>query len=239
MGGAGRRGDMNAMLDALPALQLAELKAKDAIMVTTTVGSDPVKVTATFLLAGVEDVLRAAPTATRDLMSGWNMAAAAAAKDSSTAHYIRTGGSRGSVSRVRGNMLKFQRVLVVVLMAAAAMAQQRTGTLRGVLTDDSGAVIPAASISVSGNGAQHNAQTQADGSYTVSGLAPGQYTVHVAYPGFAPVDRSVNLSAGGNVQVPIQLSIVAEKQEVTVARRGRPHGERRSGQQRHRAGAQG
>jgi len=72
-GAGGGRADLNAMLDGLPALQLAELKPKDAIMVTTTVGSDPGTVTATFLLAGVEDVLRAAPTATRDLMSGWNM----------------------------------------------------------------------------------------------------------------------------------------------------------------------
>jgi len=72
-GGGGRGGDLNTMLDGLPALQLADLKPKDAIMVTTTIGTDPGKVTATFLLAGVEDVLRAAPTATRDLMSGWNM----------------------------------------------------------------------------------------------------------------------------------------------------------------------
>ncbi len=72
-GGGGRgRGDVNSLLDGLPALQLSELKPKDAIMVTTTIGSDPAKVTATFLLAGVEDVLRAAPSATRDLMSGWN-----------------------------------------------------------------------------------------------------------------------------------------------------------------------
>ncbi len=119
-------------------------------------------------------------------------------------------------------MLKLRQVLLVVLLVAAAMAQPRTGTLRGVLTDDSGAVIPAASISVSGNGAQRTAQTQADGSYTVSGLAPGQYTVHVAYPGFATVDRPVSLSAGANVQVPIQLSIVAEKQEVTVASESGP-----------------
>ena len=72
-GRGGRGGDVNAMLDSLPGLQLAELKPKDAIMVTTTEGSDPEKVTATFLLAGVEDILRAAPTATRDLMSGWNV----------------------------------------------------------------------------------------------------------------------------------------------------------------------
>jgi Domain of unknown function (DUF5666) len=71
--GRGGRGDLNSMLDGLPALQLADLKPKDAIMVTTTLGSDPAKVTATFLLAGVEDVLRAAPTATRDLMGNWNV----------------------------------------------------------------------------------------------------------------------------------------------------------------------
>ncbi|HUB35114.1 MAG TPA: TonB-dependent receptor [Bryobacteraceae bacterium] len=114
-------------------------------------------------------------------------------------------------------MLKLDRVLLFVLMTAAAVAQPRTGTLRGVLTDDSGAVIPAASVSVNGNGGPRTSQTQADGTYTFSGLAPGQYTVHVAYPGFANVDKAVTVSAGGTVQVPIQLSIVAEKQEVTVA----------------------
>jgi hypothetical protein len=61
------------MLDRLPAIQLAELKPKDAIMVSTTMGSDPSKVTAVMLLAGVEPVLTAAPTATRDIMGGWNL----------------------------------------------------------------------------------------------------------------------------------------------------------------------
>ena len=42
-------------------------------MVSTTQGSDPGKVTAITLLAGVEPILTAAPTATRDIMSGWNL----------------------------------------------------------------------------------------------------------------------------------------------------------------------
>jgi hypothetical protein len=71
--GGGRGGDLGQMLDRLPAIQLAELKPKDALMVSTTSGSDPSKVTAVMLLAGVEPVLTAAPTATRDIMSGWNL----------------------------------------------------------------------------------------------------------------------------------------------------------------------
>jgi hypothetical protein len=71
--GGGRGGDIGQMLDRLPAMPLSELKVKDAIMVSTTMGSDPSKVTAIMLLAGVEPVLTAAPTATRDIMSGWNL----------------------------------------------------------------------------------------------------------------------------------------------------------------------
>ena len=35
--------------------------------------SDPARVTAVMLLAGVEPLLTASPTATRDIMSGWNL----------------------------------------------------------------------------------------------------------------------------------------------------------------------
>ena len=54
-------------------MTLADLKAGDAIMVTTTMGSDPSRVTAIMLLAGVEPILTASPSATRDIMSGWNL----------------------------------------------------------------------------------------------------------------------------------------------------------------------
>jgi hypothetical protein len=61
------------MLERLPAMPLSDLKPKDAIMVSTTMGSDPTHVTAIMLLAGVESILTAAPNATRDIMSGWNL----------------------------------------------------------------------------------------------------------------------------------------------------------------------
>jgi hypothetical protein len=71
--GGGRGGDIGQMLERLPAVQLSDLKPKDAIMVSTTMGSDPTKVTAIMLLAGVEPILTAAPNATRDIMGGWNL----------------------------------------------------------------------------------------------------------------------------------------------------------------------
>jgi len=72
--GGGRGGrDIGLMLEQLPPLQLSDLKPKDAIMVCTTAGSDPGRVTATNLLAGVEPLLTASPNATRDIMSGWNL----------------------------------------------------------------------------------------------------------------------------------------------------------------------
>jgi len=75
-GGGGRGaagGDLSQTLERLPAITLADLKAGDAIMVSTTMGSDPTHVTAIMLLAGVEQILTAAPDSTRDIMSGWNL----------------------------------------------------------------------------------------------------------------------------------------------------------------------
>jgi hypothetical protein len=72
--GGGRGGmDIQRMLDSTPATPLSDLKPGDAIMVSTTEGSDSTHMTAIMLLAGVEPVLTAAPNSTRDIMSGWNL----------------------------------------------------------------------------------------------------------------------------------------------------------------------
>jgi hypothetical protein len=103
------------------------------------------------------------------------------------------------------------------IFCTAAYAQQSGGTIKGVLSDDSGAVIPAASVTLTGNSGSRVAQSQTDGTYTFSGIAPGTYTVSAFIPGFVQFSRSVAVSAGSVAQVPIQLAVRAEKQEVTVS----------------------
>src|SRR5512146_2774700 len=106
--------------------------------------------------------------------------------------------------------------LIALLAAVSAFAQSTGGAIRGVLTDDSGAVIPAAVVTLTGNGVQKTTQSQGDGSYAFNGLAPGQYTVRATVPGFAVFEQPVKLSTGA-VTLPIQMRVTAEKQEVTVA----------------------
>jgi hypothetical protein len=60
MRGAGG-GDIQQMMERLPALNLAELKAGDALIVSSMVGADPAKLTAISVMAGVEPLLTAAP----------------------------------------------------------------------------------------------------------------------------------------------------------------------------------
>src|SRR3954454_6457488 len=88
-------------------------------------------------------------------------------------------------------------LLAAALSLASALAQS-TGTVHGTMTDDSGAIIPAAVVNLTGKGVTKSAQTQVDGTYTFTGLAPGQYTVKASFPGFAQVNKTVTVSAGSN-----------------------------------------
>ena len=106
--------------------------------------------------------------------------------------------------------------VILVLAVFSTFAQTTGGSIRGVLTDDSGGVIPAAVVTLAGPGGQKTTQSQGDGTYAFNGLAPGQYTVRATVPGFSPFEQAVTLSSG-TTQLPIQLSVTAEKQEVTVA----------------------
>ena len=112
------------------------------------------------------------------------------------------------------------RTMRLLLLATTLLAQQTVGTLRGVLTDNSGGVIPAAAVSLTGASGQKVASTQADGSYSFAGLAPGPYTLKVVFPGFTPFERAVTIAEGQTVQVPVQLAVTGGKQEVSVSSEG-------------------
>jgi transcription antitermination factor NusG len=75
-----RGGDVQQMLNRAPVLELAELKKGDAIMVLTTEGQAPGEATAVTLLAGVEPLLQASPSASQSVLSAsWNLGGGAVA----------------------------------------------------------------------------------------------------------------------------------------------------------------
>jgi hypothetical protein len=72
-GGGQRNGDLSQALQRTPALQLSELHKGDAVMIVATQGT-PEAATAVTLIAGVEPILTASPSASQSLFSAsWNM----------------------------------------------------------------------------------------------------------------------------------------------------------------------
>ncbi len=74
-GGRGRGGmDIGAIIEQQPTIQLSELKPGDALIVTGATGVDSAKLIATALIAGVEPILRAAPSNGADPLAGaWSV----------------------------------------------------------------------------------------------------------------------------------------------------------------------
>ena len=71
--GGGRGGDFSQMVERMPVFSLSELKPGDAIIVASSAGAYPGRVTAITLLAGVEPLLTApAGHADRQLNGSWN-----------------------------------------------------------------------------------------------------------------------------------------------------------------------
>jgi len=103
-------------------------------------------------------------------------------------------------------------------LASASQAQSATGSLRGQVTDPSGAAVPDATVLVTTpSGAATTATTNKDGFYEVKGLAPGKYGVRVIAPGFAPfVQAEIEINVGQAQKLNAQLSIEVQQQKVEV-----------------------
>lgn len=123
--------------------------------------------------------------------------------------------------------------LVLVLAAGVAGAQTTPPTtsagatgvatdgamLRGKITDQTGALIPGATITISNGKAQTVATATADatGGYEVH-VAPGTYTITVTYQGFAPfVSQGLLLERGQVKRVDVSMAIEAAQQNVVVS----------------------
>src|SRR5215813_7396366 len=107
--------------------------------------------------------------------------------------------------------------LFLTLTVALVAAQQTRGTLRGSITDELGAVIVGANVTLTdANGAQKKTTTNGEGVYNFAGLAPGKYKVQAAAQGFAPSESKEVDVAGARQTLDLTLHVTIEE-KVTVA----------------------
>ncbi len=92
----------------------------------------------------------------------------------------------------------------------------QTGTLRGTVTDDSGAIVPGAKITLTANsGTATTAVAAGDGSYSFTGIVPGDYVAQASAPDLATAPLKLTIRPGVQT-LNIQLKVAAVSQQVTV-----------------------
>jgi len=123
---------------------------------------------------------------------------------------------------IRPTFLFFSFVLCLAFVAGAQPAfAQTTGSagLRGTVKDQTGAVLPGASVTLINERTkdERKATTNDDGGYSFSALTPGTYSVKVEAQGFKTAERSgVNVETSSTRGLDIGMEIGQPSETVTV-----------------------
>jgi hypothetical protein len=110
--------------------------------------------------------------------------------------------------------------LLASLLCSAAGAQVSTGTIVGTISDNTGAVVSEANVTITnaGTGQKRTAKTNALGDYTVADLVPGHYTIRVSHAGFSTTtvpDFELLVAQRASVNAVLQVGQTSETVQVT------------------------
>ena len=123
------------------------------------------------------------------------------------------------VTRLGSIGLYFLAAWCVAAGAAPLFAQVAAGEITGVVTDQAGAAVPGATVTVT-NVATNQPRvvtSTGEGVYTAPSLAPGDYRVDVELAGFKPVRRDgIHLSTGEKARIDFNLAVGDVREQVTV-----------------------
>jgi hypothetical protein len=109
-------------------------------------------------------------------------------------------------------------VMALLLAAVPGLwAQASRGNIYGTVLDASGAVLPGATVTISGASmGARTTQSGDNGDFRILNLDPGTYKLSVSMPGFATVNREVVVTTGQNVNLTFGMKVAAQTEEVTV-----------------------
>jgi hypothetical protein len=109
--------------------------------------------------------------------------------------------------------------VLVPLFALSLVAQTYRGTIRGVIQDPTGAMIPGASVVAknTATGETRRATTGGDGTYLIPELSAGRYELTVEARGFLLEARSAIVAVGADTTVDVVMRVAGDRIAVTVA----------------------
>jgi hypothetical protein len=111
-------------------------------------------------------------------------------------------------------------ILTALLVSGtSAWAQSSTATIRGAITDPTGAVLPGATVTATNTGTQATQMTVSDarGQYLLTGLFAGTYDLKVEIAGFKTYEqKSIALAPNDNRGIDMRLEVGQQAETVTV-----------------------
>jgi hypothetical protein len=109
-------------------------------------------------------------------------------------------------------------IIFVLLFSVTLAAQQARGTLRGLITDEFGAAIVGATVTLTdASGVQKQATTNNEGVYTFTGLPLGSYKIQAVSTGFKPSTEADVEIKNGRQSLDVALSVAPIVDTVTIA----------------------
>ncbi len=110
-------------------------------------------------------------------------------------------------------------VLLLSLIAVAGFAQNATTSLRGVIKDPTGAVVPGATISLfdSADGQTIKTTSKSSGDYQLQQIPPATYTITVVAPGFGSQTKKAELLVNQPATIDFALAIKESDEIVNVS----------------------
>src|SRR5262245_5988716 len=113
---------------------------------------------------------------------------------------------------------RFVGTFFLVLAFLAPVYAQGTGDIVGRVTDTSGAVLPAVTVTAQNDATKisRNTITSETGDYTFTLLPIGSYTVKIELQGFQTVNGHVDLATGDRARVDAKLSLGTVAENLTV-----------------------
>ncbi len=107
---------------------------------------------------------------------------------------------------------------MLTALSAASIFAQSTGSVAGTVTDTLGAIVVGATVTaVSADGKQKQAISNARGEYSITGLAPGKYTVKAIAPKFSLYENAdVTVTAGEKNDLMVILTVGGVQENVDV-----------------------
>jgi hypothetical protein len=122
-----------------------------------------------------------------------------------------------------GFLISILSLFSLIAGSGAAFAQSgNAGTVRGTVTDPTGAVIPNASISLvnSSSGLNRTASSDATGQFEFPNVAFNPYRISVSANGFAPMSKSFEIRSVVGANLKLVMQVAGASSTVTVEASG-------------------